>query len=146
MDWLYHDLLMQRMDQNPSTVAVEFMSRNNGSGAPSACDLIKKKKCSSTSDDESVSGFDSLDSSFNGSDSKSLKFRTKVCLQNDVPRKNVAIYSGLGLDISSSSSIEESPDGLGGLSSEFSNVPYESPQTILQVSYCLLAKLYLFIS
>jgi hypothetical protein len=128
---------MQRMDQNPSTVAVEPISRNNGSGAPSASDLLKKKQCPSTKDEESVAGSDSLDSSFSGSDSKSLKFQTKVCLNNDLPRENAVIYSGLGLDISSPSSMEESPDGL---------VPYESPRTILQVNYCLLAKLYLFSS
>lgn len=128
---------MQRMDQNPSTVAVKPISRNNGSGAPSASDLLKKKKCPSTDDEESVAGSDSLDSSFSGSDSKSLKLQSKVCLNNDLPRENAVIYSGLGLDISSPSSMEESPD---------SNEPYESPRTILQVNYCLLAKLYFFSS
>ncbi|CAL4914373.1 unnamed protein product [Urochloa decumbens] len=49
-----------------------------------------------------------------------------------------AIYSGLGLDISSSSPIEGSPDRLGGVSPVFSKVPYESPRTILQVMTCFL--------
>jgi hypothetical protein len=133
---------MQRMDQNPSTVAVEPISRTNGSGAPSASDLLKKK-CPSTDIEESVAGSDSLYSSSSSGDSKSVKLQTKVCLNNDLPRENAVIYSGLGLEISSPSSMEESPDGLGGLSPD---VPYESPRTILQVNYCLLAKLYLISS
>ncbi|PWZ53749.1 hypothetical protein Zm00014a_044028 [Zea mays] len=127
----------ERMDQNPSTVAVEPISRNNGFGAPSASDSIKKKKFLSTNDEESIAGSDSLDTSLSGSDSKSLKFQTKVCLSNDLPRENAVIYSGLGLDISPRSSMEESPNGLGGLSPECSNVPFESPRTILQVMTCL---------
>ncbi|CAN6312784.1 unnamed protein product [Urochloa humidicola] len=125
----------ERMDQNPSMVAVESISRNNGSGAPSNSHLLKKERCSITNDEE-VAGSDSLDSSFNGSDLKSVKVWTKVCSNNELPRKTAAIYSGLGLDISSSSSMEESPDKLGGLSPEFSNVLYESPRTILQVMTC----------
>ncbi|XP_021301357.1 uncharacterized protein LOC8082661 isoform X3 [Sorghum bicolor] len=117
------------MDQNPSTVAVEPISRTNGSGAPSASDLLKKK-CPSTDIEESVAGSDSLYSSSSSGDSKSVKLQTKVCLNNDLPRENAVIYSGLGLEISSPSSMEESPDGLGGLSPD---VPYESPRTILQV-------------
>ncbi|XP_062211259.1 cysteine-tryptophan domain-containing zinc finger protein 3-like [Phragmites australis] len=122
----------ERMDQNASTAAVESISQNNSSGAPSTSDLCKKERCSSTNGEESVGGSDSLESSFNGSDSKSLK----VGSNNALPRKNAAIYSGLGLDISSSSSLEESPDRLRGLSPELSNVPYESPWTILQVMTC----------
>ncbi|CAN6306654.1 unnamed protein product, partial [Urochloa humidicola] len=125
----------KRMDQNPSMVAVEFISRNNGSGAPSSGDLLKKERCSSTNDEEVV-GSDSLDSSVNGSDSKSAKGWTKICSNNELPRKTAAIYGGLVLDISSSSSMEESPGKLGGLSPEFSNMPYESPRTILQVMTC----------
>ncbi|KAJ1297150.1 hypothetical protein BS78_01G355800 [Paspalum vaginatum] len=116
----------ERMDQNPSTVA----ARNNGHVPPSTSCLHEKQRCSSTNDEESVAGSDSVDS-FNGSDSKSLKVQAEVCSKKDLPRKKAATYSGMGLDISSS--MEESSDDLGGLSPEFSNVPYESPRTILQV-------------
>lgn len=133
---------MQSMGQNPSTVAVKSIPRNNGSGAPSSGDLCKKERCSSTNGEkDSVVCSDSLDSSFNGSDQKTLKVRIKVGSNNGLTRKNAAIYSGLGLDISSSSSMEESPDGLEGFSPEFSNMPYESPRTILQVNYCIITKL-----
>ncbi|WVZ56916.1 hypothetical protein U9M48_007382 [Paspalum notatum var. saurae] len=124
----------ERMDQNPSTVAVNSISRNNGSGPPSTSCLHKKQRCSSTNDEETAADSDSADSSFSGTDSKSLKVQAKVCSKNDLPRKKTPTYSDLGLDISSS--MEESSDGLGGLSPEFSNVPYESPRTILQVMTC----------
>jgi hypothetical protein len=132
---------MQRMDQNLSTVSVESISRNNGSIAPSTSDLCKKEICSSTNSEESITGSDSLDGSLIGTDSKSLKVQMKVGPNNFLPRKNAAVNSGLGLDISSSASMEQSHDGLGGQSPEFGNVPYESPQTILQVAYYIIAKL-----
>uniref|UniRef100_A0A0D9VTY6 CW-type domain-containing protein n=1 Tax=Leersia perrieri TaxID=77586 RepID=A0A0D9VTY6_9ORYZ len=121
----------ESMGQYPSTLAVESISRNNGSTAPSSGDLCKKEICSSTNGEkDSVACSDSLDSSINGSDQKTLKVRIKVGSTNTLARKNAAIYSGLGLDISSSSSMEGSPDGQ---SPEFSNMPYESPRTILQI-------------
>uniref|UniRef100_A0A0E0KDN7 CW-type domain-containing protein n=1 Tax=Oryza punctata TaxID=4537 RepID=A0A0E0KDN7_ORYPU len=124
----------ESMGQYPSTVAIESISRNNGSTAPSSGDLCKKEICSSTNGEkDSVACSDSLDSSFNGSDQKTLKVRIKVGSTNTLARKNAAIYSGLGLDISSSSSMEGSPDGLEGQSPVCSNVPYESPRTILQI-------------
>jgi hypothetical protein len=132
---------MQRMDQNLSTVPVESTSRNNGCIAPSTSDLCKKEICSSTNSEESIAGSDSLDGSLIGTDSKSLKVQMKVGSNNFLPRKNAAVNSGLGLDISSSASMEQSHDGLGGQSPEFGNVPYESPQTILQVAYCIITKL-----
>ncbi|XP_006650076.2 cysteine-tryptophan domain-containing zinc finger protein 3-like isoform X2 [Oryza brachyantha] len=124
----------ESMDQYPSTVAMESISRNNGSTAPPSGDLCKKEICSSTNGEkDSVACSDSLDSSFNGSDQKTLKVRLKVSSTNTLTRKNAAIYSGLGLDISSSSSMEGSPDGIEAQSPEFSNMPYESPRTILQI-------------
>ncbi|TVU47055.1 hypothetical protein EJB05_06633 [Eragrostis curvula] len=101
----------ERMDRDLSAVAVQSISRNNGSITPSNSDLCKNERFSSTNSEESVAVSDSLDRS-----------------NNVLSRKNAAIYSGLGLDISSSSSMEESPDRLGG--------PYESPRTILQVMTC----------
>jgi len=76
------------------------------------------------------------------SDQNRLKVRIKVGSDNVLARNNAAIYSGLGLDISSPSSIEDSPDGCGSLSPEVNNVPHESPQTILQVNYSGTAQLH----
>ncbi|KAL6902158.1 hypothetical protein ACP4OV_005034 [Aristida adscensionis] len=124
----------ERMDQHhPSTVTVDSASGNNSAKEPSNNDLCKKERCSSTSGEEvSVAGSESMDTSFSDSDSKS---QIKVGYENTLPRKNADIYSGLGLDVSTSSSMEESPDERG-LSPEFSNVPCESPRTILQVMTC----------
>lgn len=70
-----------------------------------------------------------------GTDHKTLKVRIKVGPDNDLAR----IYSGLGLDISPSSSSEDSPSRSGGISPEFQVMPDESPKTIIQVKcYFLL--------
>lgn len=69
----------------------------------------------------------------NGSDHKSLKLRIKVGPDNNLATNNAAIYSGLGLDISPSSSSEDSPDGNDGICPELQDGPDESPMTILQV-------------
>jgi hypothetical protein len=127
------------LGQNPSTVAVDSISRNNG---PSSGDLCRKKTCSSTNGEkETVAPSDSLDSSFNDSDQKALKVRIRVGSSSALVKKKASIYSGLGLDISSSSSMEGSPNGAEGFSPEFSNMPYESPRTILQVNYCIITEL-----
>ncbi|KAL6593852.1 hypothetical protein ACP70R_048753 [Stipagrostis hirtigluma subsp. patula] len=123
-----------RSPYQPSAERMVSIPPNNSSGLPSASDICKKERCSSTNAmKDSVADSESMDSSFNGSDLKSL---IEVGSENALPRKNAAIYSGLGLDISSSSSMEESPGGLGGLSPEFSNSPCESPRTILQIMTC----------
>lgn len=129
---------MQSLGQNPSTVAVESVYQNNGTTAPSSGDFCKKEKIPSTNHEkDSAPDSDSLDSSFNGTDHKALKVRIRVGSSNDLVTKKASIYSGLGLDISSSSSKGKSPDGLEGLSPEFSNMPDESPRTILQVNCCI---------
>ncbi|XP_068662583.1 cysteine-tryptophan domain-containing zinc finger protein 7-like [Aristolochia californica] len=66
-------------------------------------------------------------------DQKTLKVRIKVGNDNSLARKNAAIYSGLGLDISPSSSLEDSPDASGELSPEVRVEPDESPRTIIQI-------------
>lgn len=87
---------------------------------------------------ESVPQYDSLTRHANGGDQKSLKVRIKVPPDDTVTRNNAAIYSGLGLDISPSSSLEDSPDDSAELSPEFQDMPYESPHTIIQVNFLFL--------
>ncbi|OVA15012.1 zinc finger protein [Macleaya cordata] len=70
--------------------------------------------------------------SINSTDHKTLKVRIKVG-PDSMAQKNAAIYSGLGLDISPSSSPEDSPIESGGLSPESQNTPEKSPTSILQV-------------
>lgn len=72
--------------------------------------------------------------SVNTSDQKSLKVRIRVGSDNALARNNAAIYSGLGLDISPSSSLDDSAEGSGELSPDFGDMDDESPRTILEVN------------
>ncbi|XAR61291.1 hypothetical protein NMG60_11034941 [Bertholletia excelsa] len=67
------------------------------------------------------------------SDPKPLTVRIKVGSDNLSTRKNAEIYSGLGLDMSPTSSLEDSPTDSEGLSHEPHDVPDESPTSILQI-------------
>lgn len=67
-------------------------------------------------------------------DPKTLKVRIKVGSDNLSTRKN-AIYSGLGLDGTPSSSLDDSPSDSEGISHEPQDVPFESPTSILQVNH-----------
>ncbi|KAJ1699421.1 hypothetical protein LUZ63_007933 [Rhynchospora breviuscula] len=71
-------------------------------------------------------------------DQKTLKVRIKVGNENALRRNNAAIYSGLGLDISPSSSYEASSGGSAGPSAESRGIPSESPQSILETMTCSL--------
>ncbi|KAE8736057.1 Tetratricopeptide repeat-like superfamily protein [Hibiscus syriacus] len=65
-------------------------------------------------------------------DQKTLKVRIKVGSDNKF-QKNSAIYSGLGLDDSPSSSLGNSPDESGGTVTASPGAKNESPTKILQV-------------
>ncbi|XP_039048802.1 cysteine-tryptophan domain-containing zinc finger protein 7-like [Hibiscus syriacus] len=65
-------------------------------------------------------------------DQKTLKVRIKVGSDSKV-QKNSAIYSGLGLDDSPSSSLGNSPDESGGTVTGSPGTTNESPTKILQV-------------
>ncbi|KAF5944446.1 hypothetical protein HYC85_018523 [Camellia sinensis] len=66
------------------------------------------------------------------SDQKTLKVQIKVGSDNLLTQKNAKIYTGLGLDISPSSSLNESPTDSEGFSHEPLDAPEESPTSILQ--------------
>ncbi|KAK9161507.1 hypothetical protein Syun_007848 [Stephania yunnanensis] len=68
----------------------------------------------------------------NSTDQKTLKVRIKMGPDN-MSQKTAALYSGLGLDVSPSSSPEDSPNESGGLSPESRDSPDESPTSILQI-------------
>ncbi|KAJ0977694.1 hypothetical protein J5N97_013168 [Dioscorea zingiberensis] len=85
---------------------------------------------------ETITQHDSFNKLINGSDQKTLKVRIKVGPDSVSGRDNAAIYSGLGLDISPSSSLEDSPCGSEGLSTELRDAPDESPMTIIQIMTC----------
>lgn len=73
-----------------------------------------------------------LNRAVNGPEQKAPKIRIKVNNNRNLTRNTAAIYSGLGLDISPSSSMDDSIDGCAEVP-EPKNLPDESPHTILQV-------------
>ncbi|CAK7348260.1 unnamed protein product [Dovyalis caffra] len=66
-------------------------------------------------------------------DQKMLKVRIKVGSDNLSTQKNAAIYTGLGLDVSPSSSLDDSPSESEGMSHEPQDAHLESPAHILQI-------------
>ncbi|OIV91295.1 hypothetical protein TanjilG_01826 [Lupinus angustifolius] len=94
-----------------------------------------QEKCMKTAGAEAFSSkYESLNmSSTSIRDHKTLKVRIKMGPDNLPMRKNAAIYCGLGLDESPSSSLDDSPSGTEGLSREPQDAPLESPISILQI-------------
>ncbi|KAK8339692.1 hypothetical protein V6Z12_A08G051900 [Gossypium hirsutum] len=66
-------------------------------------------------------------------DQKTLKLRIKMGSDNLLTQKNAAIYSGLGLDVSPSSSLDESPSESEGMYGGTQEPIFESPTNILQL-------------
>lgn len=66
-------------------------------------------------------------------DQKTLKVRIKVGTDNLSVKRNAAIYSGLGLDGSPTSSLDDSPTESEGLCGRLSFDDFESPTRILQM-------------
>ncbi|XP_039047855.1 cysteine-tryptophan domain-containing zinc finger protein 3-like isoform X2 [Hibiscus syriacus] len=64
---------------------------------------------------------------------KTLKLRIKVGSDNLLTQKNAAIYSGLGLDVSPSSSLDECPSESEGMYQETQEPLFESPTHIIQL-------------
>ncbi|KAG0517826.1 hypothetical protein BDA96_09G122800 [Sorghum bicolor] len=76
-----------------------------------------------------------LNRAVNGSEQKAPKIRIKVNSNKSLPKNTAAIYSGLGLDISPSSSAEDNLDETAGaLVPEV--LPDESPRTIFEIMTC----------
>lgn len=115
-------------------------------------DLIQQEvSLTSTRDDELASKCDfASKKAANLPDLKTLKVRIKVVSDN-LTQKSAAIYSGLGLDISPSSSLEESPSESEGMYQQTQDqIIFESPTSILQVNpsftimlFCSLKRMFL---
>ncbi|XP_042475090.1 cysteine-tryptophan domain-containing zinc finger protein 7-like isoform X2 [Macadamia integrifolia] len=106
------------------------------SRVPSVENLVKKDVCSypARASVEFSPKTERLNKSVNPNDQKTLKVRIKVGPDSSSARKNAEIYSGLGLDMSPSSSFDDSPAESGGLSPESRNFLDESPTSILQIT------------
>ncbi|CAN4101986.1 unnamed protein product [Withania somnifera] len=68
----------------------------------------------------------------NLSDQKASKLHTGVGIESLSTQKKAEIYSGLGLDVSPSSSLDDSPMDIKGLSQDLKDSRDESPTSILQ--------------
>ncbi|CBI36813.3 unnamed protein product, partial [Vitis vinifera] len=80
------------------------------------------------------------------SDQKSLKVRIKVGSDNIKAQRNAAIYSGLGLVTSPSSSSEDSPSECEGNFPESQETQGESPSSIIKVNFFQYFKYHVCIS
>ncbi|WOL06738.1 hypothetical protein Cni_G15472 [Canna indica] len=119
---------------NPLVSMSSSYTKTNGATVPTLDNLSKRDMCKNESNIQDPSSQHTLmNRPTSGTDNKTLKLRIKVGSDNTFARNNAAIYSGLGLDISPSSSFEDSPNGSGGVSPEFQEPPHESPKTIVQI-------------
>ncbi|KAK4351688.1 hypothetical protein RND71_031001 [Anisodus tanguticus] len=80
-------------------------------------------------DEDSTSKSEIVKKPTNFSDKKALKLQNRVGIENLSTQKKAEIYSGLGLDVSPSSSLDDSPMNNGDLKDS----QYESPTSILQI-------------
>ncbi|OEL14315.1 hypothetical protein BAE44_0024666 [Dichanthelium oligosanthes] len=76
-----------------------------------------------------------LNRAVNGSEQKAPRIHIKVNNNKILARDTAAIYSGLGLDISPSSSTEDNLDGTAGAPVP-EVLPDESPRTIFEIMIC----------
>ncbi|CAH9140532.1 unnamed protein product [Cuscuta epithymum] len=67
------------------------------------------------------------------SEQKSLKVRIRVGSENLSSTKNAELYSGLGLDVSPSSSLDNSPTDSEDIFHRIQDAPDKSPTSILQI-------------
>lgn len=77
-------------------------------------------------------------------DHRPLKVRIKVGSDNLATKKNAAIYSGLGLDVSPSSSPDDSPSESEGMDREPEDGQIESPTYVLKVIMFLKIDFFIF--
>lgn len=103
--------------------------------APSINDSVKEEISITSSHAEEYSARHESINRKNLPDQKTLKVRIKVGSDNLSTQKNAAIYSGLGLDVSPSSSLDGSPSESEGMDCEPQDAPFESPTNIIRVNY-----------
>ncbi|XP_068310172.1 cysteine-tryptophan domain-containing zinc finger protein 3-like [Pyrus communis] len=131
--------------KSPNNLKLESGQRNNavcystpqsvgiGTASTGSTSLVVPKAPSLVQPDQYAPRHESANKkAINSSDQKTLKVRIKVGSDNLSTRKN-AIYSGLGLDTTPSSSLDDSPSESEGISHEPRDAPFESPTSILQI-------------
>ncbi|RVW54546.1 hypothetical protein CK203_071383 [Vitis vinifera] len=108
--------------------------------ATSMSDSVKRDAYIASTRAEEFTSRESANKSANQPDQKTLKVRIKVGSDNLSARKNAEIYSGLGLDGSPSSSLENSLSESDELSRDPQDGPDESPTNhdIISIAWDLL--------
>ncbi|KAK8960083.1 hypothetical protein KSP40_PGU010802 [Platanthera guangdongensis] len=123
--------------QNASVIANASITKaNTASVAQPFMKYGKRETSISSCSTEGATQHESTRKTLDIRDPKPLKVRIKVGPGNVLIRNKPEIYSDLGLDISPSPSLEDSPDGSRELSPESPCAFVESPSTILQVMTC----------
>ncbi|XP_015078197.1 uncharacterized protein LOC107022011 isoform X1 [Solanum pennellii] len=84
-------------------------------------------------DEDSTSRSELVKKPTNLSDKKAPKLHARIGIKKFSTQKKAEIYSGLGLDVSPSSSLDDSPISSEGLSHDLKDSRYESPTSILQI-------------
>ncbi|GFZ13712.1 CW-type zinc finger [Actinidia rufa] len=140
-----NNLHLEGGHHNPIIPSSASLSAKHGPSSVSSALLSSLRTClndSSKGDvgmssthfaDESTLRCDLVKSCAPPSDQKTIKVRIKVGSDNFSTKKNVDIYSGLGLNISPSSSLDGSPTDSEGFSHGPLGAPDESPTSILQI-------------
>lgn len=149
---LYNYITAQGGRQNSVSIFNASQTTRHGpastSGAlprgPPMNDKVKQEVHMSSaraSDKFTSNGQQSTNNTFgNTCDQKSLKVLIRVGSGNLSTRKKAEIYSGLGLDVSPSSSFEASPINSDDLCHVPNDTPCEeSPTSILEVGKCILS-------
>ncbi|KAL2345391.1 hypothetical protein Fmac_006676 [Flemingia macrophylla] len=110
------------------------MAANRGHSSDDGINQEKYTTTTNANTDACISKHESLNKKVTSiSDQKTLKFRIKMGPDNLSARKNAAIYSEIGLDVSPSSSLDDSPSESEGISRGPQVSPFESPTIILQI-------------
>ncbi|XP_022876551.1 uncharacterized protein LOC111394790 isoform X2 [Olea europaea var. sylvestris] len=126
-------------DSRENSFALTSDSLSSRPGASSGktaaiCDPVKRDVSTlSTHAEEVTSNIGLVKMSGNPSEQRTLKVRIKVDAENLSTRQNAEIYSGLGLDVSPSSSLDDNPVVNEGLCGNNQDVPDKSPTSILQI-------------
>ncbi|XP_020211938.1 uncharacterized protein LOC109796633 [Cajanus cajan] len=116
----------------PGSANSSRMAANKGHSSDDG--ISQEKYMTTTNANTSTSKQESLNKKVTStSDQKTLKVRIKMGPDNLSTRKNAAIYSEIGLDVSPSSSLDDSPSESEGISRGPQDAPFESPTIILQI-------------
>ncbi|KMT13727.1 hypothetical protein BVRB_4g081070 isoform C [Beta vulgaris subsp. vulgaris] len=136
-----HDLPSERFHQNPTVAANDSLpARSIPASGDQSVETMSELGISSMNNQfrfqnsgEFASNHQKKESVKHNSEKNTLKFRVKMASENIASLDNSAIYSGLGLVMSPSTSPEDSPSENDGISTGLQERNLESPSDILKI-------------